>query len=976
MHRPSYARQSGFTLIEIMVTLVVFAIVVGTTQRAETVQGARAALDLIARDIRSAGYGADAEFVGMPQPSIAYVDSTELIMSENQFPVVDTLTAGPQSPQAYDPAGAPRPATLNGTAWQPPGKYTTGAELIRYTLDVNNDGFVNAGDIASAQGVDAASTPNPNDYVLVREVYGDRTFGVVGNNGGAQERVALLAKPGGSVPPLYTVYMRGNSTPWNWNNGPVPVTQLNDIERVELKVTATSARPDAKGTYATTTLATQVSATRSKPDWGAATTQVSGFVYEDKEPNGAMDGLDVGLAGVTVRLGNYVGYTSAGGFYSIRAANGTYALRHTPPTGYGVFTNPDSFVVTVAGASVTRSFADTARMGGWVTMQVYEDQNGNRMQDTGEPPLSGINFVVSPGGATAYSDAYGTARVFAQAGGYSVTTTVPDSMTATTASAFSGTMTNGGTASYTVGLRRGVNGYVSGRVFRDNNRNGVADATDAGLSNVWVGITTNGGVTVQGYSFTDASGNYNITVPANDPPHTQAYTIFMTPPAGFYPTTTTAIPNVWVLGGATLPNQNFGMASYQIITLNASRVLSLAARDLIEADWNGSHTENARADADLVLGADAGGTDNVSVWFNNYASTPLFTPSASYSRNAPQSVMAMSLDTLDRNDPVSRPDLVSGTRRSALGNFFVWLNQNSNNNEGFFPSAYSPGLAYTTSDAGDVQAVKTMDCAGGASPDIIVGTKSPTLNTGTFEVWQSNDATNPTFTRQETYPTAGLIPGNTMGEVTAMALADFDGDGDRDLVVGTKTGVTSGDVMFFEYVSKANGLRFIHRKTINITSGFVTALAVTDLDQDGNRDVIVGTQLNTSRGKLIWLRNKDNVVNWSFANRREVDALGIVQSLSTTDLGGGSAPDLIVGWRATDTGYGGGVTVYYLDVMTIPNAGVDPSNGEIVNMVPASAVANFNFGANTTPPPTPYLGDFAVGVKASATTGALVVFIR
>lgn len=991
MHPASNARQSGFTLIEIMVTLVVFAIVVGalalvvinfgrskdrTTQRAETVQGARAALDLIARDIRSAGYGADVNS-GSPQPAIAYVDSTELIVAENQFPYPDTLTAGPQSPQAYDPAGSPKPRTLNGTAWEPPIKYGSGAELIRYTLDVNNDGFVNAGDVSSAQGVDAASTPNPNDYVLVREVYGDRTFGVVGNNGGAQERVALLAKPGGSVPPLYTVYMRGSSTPWDWNNGPVPVSQLAEIERVELKVTATSSKPDAKGTYASTTLTTQVSATRSTPDWGAQTYLVSGFVFEDKGiPNGVMDGSDVGLAGATVRLGNYVGYSSATGYYAIRAANGSYTLRHTPPAGYGVFTSPDSFSVTVASAAVTRSFADTARQGGWVTMRVWEDKNGNRAMDTGEPMLSGIKFTASPGGASAFSDAYGSAQVFAQTGGYSIATTVPDSMTATTASTFSGSMTNGGSASYDVGLQKGVNGYVNGRVFRDNNRNGVADGTDAGLSNVWVGVTTDGGVTVQGYSFTDATGNFNITVPANDPPRTQAYTVFMTPPAGFFPTTTTALGNVWVQGGVTVANQNFGMASYQIITLNASRVLSLAARDLIEADWNGNHTENARADADLVLGADAGGTDNVSVWFNNFANTPLFNPSATYTRNAPQSVMAMSLDTLDRSAPVSRPDLVTGTRRSALGNFFVWLNQNSNNNEGYFPTTYSSGLAFTTSDAGDVQAVRTMDCAGGSSPDIIVGTKSPTANRGTIEIWQSDDATTPTFTRQEIYPPAGGVPGGVMGEVSSIILADFDGDGDRDMAVGTKTGVTSGEVMFFEYVSKLNGARFLHRKTISISSGYVTSLAVADVDQDGFRDVIVGTQLNTSQGKLIWLRNKDNIVNWSFANRREVDALGIVQSLSCTDLGGGSAPDLIVGWRATDTGYGGGVSVYYLDVLTIPGACVDPSNGEIVNMVPASAVANFNYGLNTTPAPTPYLNDFAVGVKASATTGAIVIFIR
>lgn len=989
-HPSSTRRQSGFTLVEIMVTLVVFAIVVGalamvvinfghskdrTAQRAETLQGARAALDLIARDIRSAGYGADLNHP-TPQPSIAYVDSAQIILSENQSPWPDTVSALRLAPQAYDPTGAPRPAPLDGTTWTPPVKYATGAELIRYTLDVNNDGVVDANDVASAQGADAAGTPNPNDFVLVREVYGDSTSNISGNNGGAQERVALVAKPGGSVPPLFTVYMRGSSTPWDWASGPVPASQLQDIERIELRVTATSSKPDVKGQYATTTLATQVSATRSTPNFGAQTYLVSGYVFEDKEPNGVMDGSDVGLPGVTVRLGNYIGYTSATGYFAIRAANGTYALRHTPPAGYGVFTSPDSFVVTVASAPVTHSFADTARQGGWVTMRAWEDQDGNQVQDAGEPFLSGIEFTASPGGVSAHTDGYGVARVFAQVGGYTVTTTIPDSMIATTSSSFTGTMTNGGSAAYDVGLQKSAKGWVSGRVFRDNNKNGVPDGTDAGLSNVWVGVTTDGGISVQGYSFTDASGNYTISVPANDPPRTQAYTIYMLPPAGFFPTTSTAIGGVFVQAGQTVASQNFGMASYQVITLNASRVLSLAARDLIEADWNGNQTQNARADADLILGADAGGTDNVSVWFNQFASTPLFGSAASYTRNAPQSVLAMALDTLDRNVPVARPDLVTGTRRSASGNFFVWLTQNSKNNEGYFPATFSSGLNYWTYDAGDVQAVLTTDCAGGAGPDIIVGTKSPTTYRGSVEVWQNSDATSPTFSRQEIYPSAGAIPGGVMGEVNAMALADFDDDGDRDLVVGTRTGIASGEVMFFEYVSKVNGARFVHRNTIAISTGFVTALAVTDLDFDGHRDVIVGTQQSSTEGDLIWLRNKDNFVNWSFANRRQVDAPGIVQSLSMADLGGGGAADLVLGWRATDTGYGGGVSIYYLDLGTLPTAGVDPSNGSILNMVPASTVANFNYGLNTTAPPTPYLSDFAVGVKASATTGAIVVFIR
>ena len=582
---------------------------------------------------------------------------------------------------------------------------------------------------------------------------------------------------------------------------------------------------------------------------------------------------------------------------------------------------------------------------------------------------------MTPGGQVGYTDALGHVRLFAPVGAFTATATVPDSMTATTPITLSGTMANGDSASASVGLRVSANGFITGQVFRDNNRNGVPDGSEAGLSNVWVGATTDGGVTILGYVYTDAGGNFKLTVPSNDPPHTTPYSVFIVPPAGFYPTNSTSIANVWVQAGQTVAGNNFGMASYQIITLNASRVLSLASRDLIEKDWNGNHTENARQDVDLVLGADAGGTDNVSVWFNQYASTPLFDPSPTYARNAPNSVMAMALDTLDRSDPVARPDLVTGTKISTNGNFFVWLNQGSNNNEGYFPTTYTS--AYRTADGGDVQAVLSYDCAGGPMPDLIVGTKSPTAGTGTIEIWQSDDATSPTFTRQEIYPTdAGGIPGNALGEVTCMALADFNNDGRKDLVVGTKTGLASGQVLLFENVSKLNGSRFVCRNVMNIADGWVTSLGVVDVDADGQMDVVVGTHYTSSAGKLIWLRNKNNLISWAFLLAREIDAPGIVQSISVADLGGGSVSDLIVGWRATDTGYGGGVAVYYLDLYALPAAGVDPSAGAILNMVPASTVANFNYGLNTTSPPTPYLSDFAVGIKSSPTTGAVVVFIR
>jgi hypothetical protein len=721
---------------------------------------------------------------------------------------------------------------------------------------------------------------------------------------------------------------------------------------------------------------------RSVPNFGATQYSVNGYVYKDVNMDNVKSAGEPGLSGVQVRMDPYSTFTDGSGYFNFRVFAGNYVLKHTPPTGYGTFTSPDSFVLAVA-SGLTRSFADTMRQGGTVHVHVYQDLNTNGSLDAGEPNVPSITATINPGGgATGPTDAMGAVDLFSQVGSYTLALTLPDSfLVSTTPYPITSTMINGGTASYDIGLRKSLSGKIAGKVYQDNNRDGVWQSGEAGIQNAWVGVTNDGGTTIQGYAYTDASGNYSITVPINDPPHSTPYSVFCIPSAGRYPTGSTSIGGLWVQNLATLSNNNFGMASFQIITLNASRVLSLASKDLIENDWNGNQTQNAHGDRDLVLGADAGGTDNISVWFNQYPTNGnqnLFSASPDYTRNAPQSVMAIAVDTLDSDATWKlRPDVVTGTKTNVSGNFFVWLTQNTSGNYGYMPTTYSPGLNYRTSDNGDVQSVLTMDCAGGAMPDIIVGTKSPTANYGTIEVWQNNDAVSPTFSRQETYPNAGSIPGNNLGEVNAMILADLDNDGRKDLIVGTKTGPSSGEIVVFANVSKNNGSRFICRAKYSLVGDIVTSLATIDLNGDGKLDIIAGTQSGTASGNL---KVFQSVVvtgsSWSFANVRNVAANGIVMSLTAGDFGGSTMDDLVVGWRSNTTSFVGGVYIYFTSVLTgLPPAGVDPSSGAVANMVPATCRGNFDFGTNPLPA-APYLTDLAAGVKVSATTGALVVFIR
>ena len=994
--RPGQSSSAGFTLVELMMTLVIFALVAvavtvvlqnsakskhRTTMRIESEMAARAALDLMARDIRTAGYGADRDF-NPPQPAIAYVDSQEIILSQNQYPYPEPNPLGPVAPLAYDPNANPKPFPLVATAYTPPTRYRTGAELIRYTLDVNNDGLVDAGDLSAPQGADAAATLNPNDYVLVRQVYGDSTNNVPGDNGGVTERVALVRRPGDAgVPPLFNVYMRGSNTPWDWSSGPVPQNQLSNIQRIELRVTAAASRPDARGQFPQTTIRSEVNAARSVPDFGAPTYVVSGYVYNDMDRDNFHDMTEPGIFGATVRLGSLVAYTNATGYYQLHAQSGSYVLKHTPAMGYASAQFPDTFAVTVANAPLTRSFPDTARLGGNVTIRTWDDVDGDGNWDGGELSMQGVRIGISPGTpevSDGVTDATGQVVMFTTSGPYTVTCNPPDSMVVTTTNPVTGTMTDGGTASHQFGLSHAAMGHITGRVFVDANRNGVLDGTDSGISDVWVGATKDGGVTVSGYAYTDVSGNYQINAPVNDPPHTQAYSVYTVPPPGYFPTGATSIGGIWIQANGTEPDKNFGMANFQIITLTANRVLSLTAADVIEADWTGKKADEARQDADLLLGADAGTTDNVSVWFNQYARSPLFNSTPThpdgYTRLAPNSVMSMAVDTLDKNGDVRRPDLVTGTRYSGAGNFFVWFTQGTSNNEGYLPVSYSPGKNYTTSNAGDVQAVLTMDVGGGASPDIIVGTKSPAAGQGSIEVWLSDDADTPTFTRDETF---NMVYSMLLGEITSMSLADMDNDGDRDLLVSARTSDYNGHVIVYENAGRSAGGRFVPR--YGVSFGGNTPMNVTCLDANGDgwMDFFVGTQRSTSQGMIYQFQNTGFSALWGYSIVRAINAPGFVTSMNAGDFGGNaSRSDLAVGYRTSTAGYGGGVVLYFMDLGLIPSAGVDPSSGAVFNMVPALTSANFNFGTNTTAPPSPYLTDLAAGVKSSATTGALVVFIR
>jgi prepilin-type N-terminal cleavage/methylation domain-containing protein len=993
-HVCSRSGERGFTLVELMVTLVVMAVVMislmsvmygtirsktATTNQLESVQAVRAGLDMLTRDLRSAGYGADLDYTPAPQPSIAYIDSTQVLINSNMQPYPDTTHT---PPLAYDPNGSPRPFPLNGSAYAPPIRYRSGAELIRWTLDLNNDGQVDDTDLDTADGADARHSQNPSDFMLVRQVYGDSTGNIAGANGGVSERIALVNRPGSGVPSIFTVYFKGSATPWSWANGPVPADQLADISRISVQLTASSPRRNQDGSYARNTMRTEVNSSRNVPDFGTNLFSVEGYVYNDKNLNQVKDAGDPGIPNAFLQLGkSLTAYTDASGHYLFKARAGTYTLKHLAPTGYGILTSPDSTTITL-GPGAMFSFADTARTGGTIHARVWRDNNGNGYRDDGEPGEPYIKLTGTPGPDVEFTDAAGLANIFAQVGAFTVTLSPPDSFVTTTTNPVTGIMLNGDTASVAFGVRPTPLGTVAGKVFRDVNRNGVMDGSEAGMPNVWVGVTRDAGTTVSGYTSTDENGEYTIKAPVNDPPHTISYSVFMVPPSGYFATTPTALAPLWINEAAPATGKNFGVLAFQLISLDAARVLSLANGDLAERDWPSTQTQNRVKDLDLVLGSDANGSDQISVWLNHYDSNPLFDATPDYNRSASGGVLALAVDTLDTGANLARErgDVVTGTDASGnKENFFVWLTQGSSGNEGYLPA--SPTRAYQTKDKGTVLAVVTGDLSGTSSApdgvDILVGTASKGNGHGSIELWRNNNAATPDWKQIEIYPNAGSIPSNALGEVTSMALADFDKDGYRDLVVVTRTtnSAYSGQLMFLRNQGKAASPVFRYYNGYDLTGDIPTSVAVADIDADGYSDVVFGTRSGTAAGSIQYWRNTIPSA-LSFTQVTRLVAPGIVASVAAADFGGDSRPDIAVGYRNSAIGFGGGVRIFYTDLGTLTGSGVDPTGGSVVNFVPAITTGNFNYGVYPSTPYAPYLADLAIGVKTSDITGALVVIIR
>ena len=211
-----------------------------------------------------------------------------------------------------------------------------------------------------------------------------------------------------------------------------------------------------------------------------------------------------------------------------------------------------------------------------------------------------------------------------------------------------------------------------------------------------------------------------------------------------------------------------------------------------------------------------------------------------------------------------------------------------------------------------------------------------------------------------------------MGAVTGMIAGPINSNvAGNEIVFVARTGYYSGEIRVLKYVSGA----WTYDWGVTLTNDAPTCVALADIDADGKKDLIVGTQDSHGSGKLLFYRNKGgNPVSFDPAVSRT--ALGIVTALGVADYGGDGIDDLVLGWRDSDTNYVGGVELWFTSSKTLPTSGSEATGGKITNWVTSIAIGNINYGLWPATPGSNPLVDIVGTTRTSATKGQFFTLIR
>src|SRR5579883_1808866 len=329
---------------------------------------------------------------------------------------------------------------------------------------------------------------------------------------------------------------------------------------------------------------------------------VGGVVFYDFNGNGAQDPGEVGVKSPVIAVAITGGTvdtsttTNASGQYSFTGIpDGTYTVRATVPVGFTA-TSLDPQTVTIAGGVDVTNADFALQPDGKITGVVFEDKNGNGVQDSGEPAVPGATVTGNAFGGTT-ADFTATT----DASGKYTFTGVPDGTTAVTVTPPAGyaslptstadvTVSNAGTVTQDLGVAKPA--VISGTVFQDFNGNGTQDAGETGLAGATV--TLDAGTAAAVTTTTSPTGGFAFTTVPDG-----THKVTVAAPTG-YSATSAGSQTVAVAGGASVNGLTFALQP-------AGQISGVVYNDL-NANGTQDAGESPVAGATVTLDRGADGT--------------------------------------------------------------------------------------------------------------------------------------------------------------------------------------------------------------------------------------------------------------------------------------------------------------------------------------------------------------------------------
>ena len=261
---------------------------------------------------------------------------------------------------------------------------------------------------------------------------------------------------------------------------------------------------------------------------------ISGVVFSDFDGDGLQDGNEQGIGGVTITLSatdaeDIVATTTGDGSYSFSGlASQNYTITETDPDGViSITPNTISLTISDDNPSETVNFADQPK--GVIAGIVFEDLNGNGVQDASEGGVSGVTIeITGTESRTTTTSGDGTYQETGiAAGSYVITETDLTGFVSTTPNQVTLTLNADNSASANFGDQK--IGVISGVVFSDFNGNGQQDENELGLGGIEITLK---GTSTEVTQTTSGDGSYQfVNVTSGN------YTVIETDPEGYISTT-------------------------------------------------------------------------------------------------------------------------------------------------------------------------------------------------------------------------------------------------------------------------------------------------------------------------------------------------------------------------------------------------------------------------------------------------------